>query len=82
MMEEQERLLLLQTQIFYRPPNMITSLHWELFSWILSCLRKADKNKDDKMTQSELKNFLRLINIEVDDMYAEMLFQVMLFNVF
>uniref|UniRef100_H3CR59 Phosphoinositide phospholipase C n=1 Tax=Tetraodon nigroviridis TaxID=99883 RepID=H3CR59_TETNG len=43
--------------------------------WILSCLRKADKNKDDKLTQSEMKNFLRLINIEVDDIYAEMLFQ-------
>uniref|UniRef100_A0A8C2ZLB6 Phosphoinositide phospholipase C n=1 Tax=Cyclopterus lumpus TaxID=8103 RepID=A0A8C2ZLB6_CYCLU len=43
--------------------------------WISSCLRKADKNKDDKMTQSELKNFLRLINIKVDDDYAEMLFQ-------
>ncbi|TNN46500.1 1-phosphatidylinositol 4,5-bisphosphate phosphodiesterase delta-1 [Liparis tanakae] len=40
------------------------------------CLRKADKNKDDKMTQSELKNFLRLINIKVDDDYAEMLFKV------
>ncbi|XP_068459473.1 1-phosphatidylinositol 4,5-bisphosphate phosphodiesterase delta-1-like isoform X2 [Clinocottus analis] len=43
--------------------------------WILSCLRKADKNKDDRMSQSELKNFLRLINIEVDDDYSEMLFQ-------
>ncbi|KAK9539355.1 hypothetical protein VZT92_004465 [Zoarces viviparus] len=43
--------------------------------WIFSCLRKADKNKDDKMSQSELKNFMRLINVEVDDDYAEMLFQ-------
>ncbi|XP_068557924.1 1-phosphatidylinositol 4,5-bisphosphate phosphodiesterase delta-1-like isoform X1 [Cebidichthys violaceus] len=43
--------------------------------WIFSCLRKADKNKDDKVSQSELKNFLRLINVEVDDDYAEMLFQ-------
>uniref|UniRef100_A0AAQ6AFX7 Phosphoinositide phospholipase C n=1 Tax=Amphiprion ocellaris TaxID=80972 RepID=A0AAQ6AFX7_AMPOC len=39
------------------------------------CLRKADKNKDDKLSESEVKNFLRLINIEVDDDYAEMLFK-------
>lgn len=26
-----------------------------------------------------MKNFLRLINIEVDDIYAEMLFQVIIF---
>ncbi|KAL7386955.1 hypothetical protein ABVT39_016153 [Epinephelus coioides] len=43
--------------------------------WIFSCLAKADKNQDDKMSKSELKNFLRLINIEVDDEYTEMLFK-------
>lgn len=43
--------------------------------WILSCLRKADKDKDDKLSRSEMKNFLRLINIEVDDVYADMLFE-------
>ncbi|XP_039999018.1 1-phosphatidylinositol 4,5-bisphosphate phosphodiesterase delta-1-like isoform X2 [Xiphias gladius] len=43
--------------------------------WIFSCLRKADKNKDGKMNQSDVKNFLSLINIEVDDDYAEMLFK-------
>jgi len=52
------------------------SLHHKRHSWIFSCLRKADKNKDNKMTQSELKNFLRLINIKVDDDHAEMLFKV------
>ena len=56
--------------------HVSASLHGELFSWIYSCLRKADKNKDDRMSQSEVKNFLRLINIEVDDVYTEMLFQV------
>lgn len=39
-------------------------------------MRKADKNKDNKMTLKELKHFLRQINIEVDDMYAEVLFAV------
>ncbi|XP_040911913.1 1-phosphatidylinositol 4,5-bisphosphate phosphodiesterase delta-1-like isoform X2 [Toxotes jaculatrix] len=43
--------------------------------WIYTCLMKADKNKDDKLSQSEVKNFLRLINIEVEDDYAEMLFK-------
>ncbi|XP_053185437.1 1-phosphatidylinositol 4,5-bisphosphate phosphodiesterase delta-1b [Scomber japonicus] len=43
--------------------------------WILSCLVKADKNKDEKLSLSEMKNFLRLINLEVDDEYAEILFK-------
>ncbi|XP_041849265.1 1-phosphatidylinositol 4,5-bisphosphate phosphodiesterase delta-1-like isoform X2 [Melanotaenia boesemani] len=43
--------------------------------WIFSCLSKADKNKDSKLTQSEVKDFLHLINIELDDDYAEMLFK-------
>ncbi|XP_061589010.1 1-phosphatidylinositol 4,5-bisphosphate phosphodiesterase delta-1b isoform X2 [Cololabis saira] len=43
--------------------------------WIYNCLRKADKNKDDKLSQSEVKNFLKLINVELDDDYAEMLFK-------
>ncbi|KAM9844922.1 1-phosphatidylinositol 4,5-bisphosphate phosphodiesterase delta-1-like [Aulostomus maculatus] len=43
--------------------------------WIFSCLSKADKNKDNKLSESEVKDFLRLINIEVDDSYAEMLFE-------
>uniref|UniRef100_A0AAY4B3I7 Phosphoinositide phospholipase C n=1 Tax=Denticeps clupeoides TaxID=299321 RepID=A0AAY4B3I7_9TELE len=43
--------------------------------WILSCMRKADKNKDNKMTLKELKHFMRQINIEVDDAYAELLFR-------
>lgn len=43
--------------------------------WIFNCMRKADKNKDEKLSQSEVKNFMRLINIEVDDEYADMLFK-------
>ncbi|XP_063063520.1 1-phosphatidylinositol 4,5-bisphosphate phosphodiesterase delta-1a isoform X2 [Engraulis encrasicolus] len=43
--------------------------------WIFNCMRKADKNKDNKMTLKELKHFLHQINIEVDDTYAEMLFK-------
>lgn len=54
----------------------ICSLHQEHLSWLYTCLKKADKDKDDKLSQSEMKNFMRLINIEVDDVYTEMLFQV------
>ncbi|XP_017309089.1 1-phosphatidylinositol 4,5-bisphosphate phosphodiesterase delta-1a isoform X1 [Ictalurus punctatus] len=43
--------------------------------WIISCMRKADKNGDNMMTLKEVKSFLRQINIEVDDMYASMLFE-------
>lgn len=39
-------------------------------------MRKADKNEDNKMTLKELKHFLRQINIEVDDTYAEEIFKV------
>ncbi|KAM3860617.1 1-phosphatidylinositol 4,5-bisphosphate phosphodiesterase delta-1a [Diretmus argenteus] len=42
--------------------------------WIFNCMRKADKNEDNKMTLKELKHFLRQINVEVDDTYAEELF--------
>ncbi|KAI2649015.1 1-phosphatidylinositol 4,5-bisphosphate phosphodiesterase delta-1 [Labeo rohita] len=44
-------------------------------SWIYNCMRKADKNADNKMSLKELKHFLRQINVEVDDSYAEMLFK-------
>ncbi|XP_043082402.1 1-phosphatidylinositol 4,5-bisphosphate phosphodiesterase delta-1a isoform X2 [Puntigrus tetrazona] len=43
--------------------------------WIYECMRKADKNSDNKMSLKELKHFLRQINIEVNDSYAEMLFK-------
>lgn len=45
-------------------------------SWIINCMRKADKNEDNKMTLKELKHFLRQINVEVDDTYAEDIFKV------
>ncbi|XP_057714453.1 1-phosphatidylinositol 4,5-bisphosphate phosphodiesterase delta-1b [Corythoichthys intestinalis] len=43
--------------------------------WIFSCLSKADKNKDGKLSMSDVKDFMRLINIDIDDSYAEMLFE-------
>ncbi|KAF7213827.1 1-phosphatidylinositol 4,5-bisphosphate phosphodiesterase delta-1a isoform X1 [Nothobranchius furzeri] len=43
--------------------------------WIINCMRKADKNKDNKMTLKELKHFLRQINVEVSDTYAAEIFK-------
>ncbi|KAK2886525.1 1-phosphatidylinositol 4,5-bisphosphate phosphodiesterase delta-1a isoform X1 [Channa argus] len=42
--------------------------------WIISCMRKADKNGDNMMSLKELKHFLRQINVEVSDTYAAELF--------
>ncbi|XP_034024816.1 1-phosphatidylinositol 4,5-bisphosphate phosphodiesterase delta-1a isoform X2 [Thalassophryne amazonica] len=43
--------------------------------WIFSCMRKADKNADNRMSLKEVKHFLRQINIDVDNTYAEELFK-------
>ncbi|XP_009949304.1 PREDICTED: 1-phosphatidylinositol 4,5-bisphosphate phosphodiesterase delta-1-like, partial [Leptosomus discolor] len=47
----------------------------KLQHWIHTCLRKADKNKDNKMSLKELKDFLKEVNIEVDDYHAKKIFQ-------
>uniref|UniRef100_A0A146NK19 Phosphoinositide phospholipase C n=1 Tax=Fundulus heteroclitus TaxID=8078 RepID=A0A146NK19_FUNHE len=43
--------------------------------WIINCMRKSDKNNDNKMTLKEVKHFLRQINIQVDDAYAADIFK-------
>ncbi|KAK7881824.1 hypothetical protein WMY93_030233 [Mugilogobius chulae] len=43
--------------------------------WLINCMRKADKNHDNKMTLKELKHFLKQINVEVDDNYAAEIFK-------
>ncbi|XP_038611833.1 1-phosphatidylinositol 4,5-bisphosphate phosphodiesterase delta-1 isoform X2 [Tachyglossus aculeatus] len=47
----------------------------KLQHWIHSCLRKADKNKDNKMSFKEVKNFLKEINVQVDESYARWIFK-------
>uniref|UniRef100_A0A8D0GVC4 Phosphoinositide phospholipase C n=1 Tax=Sphenodon punctatus TaxID=8508 RepID=A0A8D0GVC4_SPHPU len=47
----------------------------KLQHWIHSCLRKAEKNKDNKMSFKELKTFMKEVNIQVDDSYAKQIFQ-------
>ncbi|XP_028288228.1 1-phosphatidylinositol 4,5-bisphosphate phosphodiesterase delta-1a isoform X2 [Parambassis ranga] len=57
--------------------NSISNLNRQQESehWIINCMRKADKNKDNMMTLKELKHFLRDINVEVNDAYAEEIFK-------
>ncbi|XP_029337454.1 1-phosphatidylinositol 4,5-bisphosphate phosphodiesterase delta-1 isoform X1 [Mus caroli] len=47
----------------------------KLQHWIHSCLRKADKNKDNKMNFKEVKDFLKELNVQVDDSYARKIFR-------
>ncbi|KAG8443531.1 hypothetical protein GDO86_012076, partial [Hymenochirus boettgeri] len=42
--------------------------------WIYTCLRKADKNKDSKITLKEIKSFLQEINFETDDQHTKEIF--------
>ncbi|XP_005297185.2 1-phosphatidylinositol 4,5-bisphosphate phosphodiesterase delta-1 isoform X2 [Chrysemys picta bellii] len=55
--------------------NNSMSQRQKLQHWIHSCLRKADKNKDNKMSFKELKSFLKEVNIQMDDSYAKQIFQ-------
>lgn len=45
-------------------------------SWIHGILQRADKNKDNKMCFQEVKSMLRMINIDMNDIYAYKLFKV------
>ncbi|XP_030077103.1 1-phosphatidylinositol 4,5-bisphosphate phosphodiesterase delta-3 [Microcaecilia unicolor] len=47
----------------------------KLDHWIRDYLHQADKNKDNKMTFKEVKNLLKMINIDMNDIYAHRLFK-------
>uniref|UniRef100_A0ABM5GRH3 Phosphoinositide phospholipase C n=1 Tax=Pogona vitticeps TaxID=103695 RepID=A0ABM5GRH3_9SAUR len=47
----------------------------KLEHWIHDILHQADKNKDNKMSFKEIKNMLRMINIDMNDLYAYKLFK-------
>ncbi|KAF5903599.1 1-phosphatidylinositol 4,5-bisphosphate phosphodiesterase delta-1 isoform X1 [Clarias magur] len=42
--------------------------------WIISCMKRADKNGDSMMTLKEVMSFLHRINIQMDDMHVAKLF--------
>ncbi|XP_003465715.1 1-phosphatidylinositol 4,5-bisphosphate phosphodiesterase delta-3 isoform X11 [Cavia porcellus] len=43
--------------------------------WIHSYLHRADSNQDSKMSFKEIKGLLRMVNVDMDDMYAYRLFK-------
>lgn len=45
-------------------------------TWIHSYLHRADSNQDSKMSFKEIKNLLRMVNVDMNDMYAYGLFKV------
>ncbi|KAM8795397.1 1-phosphatidylinositol 4,5-bisphosphate phosphodiesterase delta-3 [Eudromia elegans] len=47
----------------------------KLEHWIHDILRRADKNRDNQMCFGEVKDMLRMINIDMDNAYAYELFQ-------
>ncbi|XP_043359181.1 1-phosphatidylinositol 4,5-bisphosphate phosphodiesterase delta-3 isoform X2 [Dermochelys coriacea] len=47
----------------------------KLDHWIHDILHQADKNKDNKMSFKEIKDMLKMINIDMNDIYAYQLFQ-------
>ncbi|XP_039187319.1 1-phosphatidylinositol 4,5-bisphosphate phosphodiesterase delta-3 isoform X3 [Crotalus tigris] len=47
----------------------------KLEHWIHGILHEADKNKDNKMSFKEIKNMLRIVNIDMNDIYAYQLFK-------
>ncbi|KAA0705516.1 1-phosphatidylinositol 4,5-bisphosphate phosphodiesterase delta-3-A [Triplophysa tibetana] len=47
----------------------------KLDHWIRGYLRRADQNKDGKMTYDEVRHLLQLINIDLNELYARTLFK-------
>ncbi|XP_013215365.2 1-phosphatidylinositol 4,5-bisphosphate phosphodiesterase delta-3 isoform X2 [Ictidomys tridecemlineatus] len=43
--------------------------------WIYSYLHRADSNQDSKMSFKEIKSLLRMVNVDMNDMYAYRLFK-------
>ena len=45
-------------------------------TWIHSYLHRADSDQDSKMSFKEIKSLLRMVNVDMNDMYAYRLFKV------
>ncbi|MGH0141829.1 UNVERIFIED_CONTAM: hypothetical protein FKN15_005356 [Acipenser sinensis] len=55
--------------------SVMLSLNAMLLTWIYGYLRRADADKDNTMSFKEVKSLLRMINIEVTELYARQLFK-------
>lgn len=51
------------------------SQHERLDHWIHSYLHRADSDQDNKMSFKEIKSLLRMVNVDMNDMYAYRLFK-------
>ncbi|XP_060112149.1 1-phosphatidylinositol 4,5-bisphosphate phosphodiesterase delta-3 [Heteronotia binoei] len=71
--EEAQRWVRGLTKLMARAEAM--SQREKLEHWIHDILQRADKNKDNKMSFKEIKNMLRMINIDMNDLYAYRLFK-------
>ncbi|XP_015278833.1 PREDICTED: 1-phosphatidylinositol 4,5-bisphosphate phosphodiesterase delta-3 [Gekko japonicus] len=71
--EEAQRWVRGLTKLMARAETM--SQREKLEHWIHDILQRADKNKDNKMSFKEIKNMLRMINIDMNDIYAYRLFK-------
>lgn len=45
-------------------------------TWIHTYLHRADSDQDSKMSFKEIKSLLRMVNVDMNDMYAYRLFKV------
>ncbi|XP_048373547.1 1-phosphatidylinositol 4,5-bisphosphate phosphodiesterase delta-3 isoform X2 [Sphaerodactylus townsendi] len=71
--EEAQRWVRGLTKLMARAEAM--SQREKLEHWIHDILQRADKNKDNKMSFKEIKSMLRMINIDMNDLYAYRLFK-------
>ena len=63
----------------YMPVSYLSAVAGYFLSthtWIHSYLHRADSNQDSKMSFKEIKSLLRMLNVDMNDMYAYRLFKV------
>lgn len=57
-------------------PSLLLVYFLSTHTWIHSYLHRADSDQDSKMSFKEIKSLLRMVNVDMNDMYAYRLFKV------
>lgn len=57
-------------------PRLLLVYFLSAHTWIHSYLHRADSDQDSKMSFKEIKSLLRMVNVDMNDMYAYRLFKV------
>lgn len=57
-------------------PRLLLVYFLSTHTWIHSYLHRADSDQDSKMSFKEIKSLLRMVNVDMNDMYAYRLFKV------